>query len=78
MKPRVSIIIPTYNRSRFLCETVNSVLEQSVTDIRCNVNDDGSSDGTNDMVGEFCARDARVRSLVRSKQIKPHAFIIRA
>lgn len=63
MTPLVSIIIPAYNRARFLPETLDSVLGQSVTDIECIVVDDGSTDGTKDIVARFCARDPRVRYL---------------
>lgn len=61
--PLVSIIIPAYNRARFLPETLNSALGQSIADIECIVVDDGSTDGTKDIVASFCARDPRVRYL---------------
>lgn len=61
--PLVSIIIPAYNRARFLPETLNSALGQSVTDIECIVVDDGSTDNTKDIVANFCAHDHRVQYL---------------
>ena len=63
MMPRVSIIIPSFNRARFLPETLRSVLGQSVADLECIVVDDGSSDGTKELVAGFSARDSRVRYL---------------
>lgn len=63
MTPLVSIITPAYNRARFLPETLDSVLGQSVTDIECIVVDDGSTDGTKDIMMRYCARDPRVRYL---------------
>lgn len=63
MTPLVSIIIPAYNRARFLPETLDSVLVQSISDVECIVVDDGSTDGTKDIVERFCARDPRVRYL---------------
>lgn len=63
MKPKVTIIIPTYNRAKFLPETIVSVLAQSMADFECIVIDDGSSDGTQKLMEDICARDERVRYL---------------
>ena len=48
--PWVSIIIPTYNRRDFLREAIRSVLEQSFRDFELIVVDDGSDDGTREMI----------------------------
>lgn len=47
---RLSIIIPSYNTRRYLLDAVWSVLRQSVTDLEVVVVDDGSSDGSVDLV----------------------------
>jgi glycosyltransferase involved in cell wall biosynthesis len=60
--PLVSVIIASYNHVEFVGEAVNSVLRQSVSDLEVIVADDGSSDGTPDVVERI--RDDRVR-LVR-------------
>ncbi|HEY1372424.1 MAG TPA: glycosyltransferase family A protein [Candidatus Binatia bacterium] len=44
--PRVSVIIPAYNRKAMLCEAVDSVLAQNYRDFALFVVDDGSTDGT--------------------------------
>lgn len=48
--PRVSVLIPTYNRGELLLEAVRSVLAQTFADLEVIVADDGSTDGSVDAV----------------------------
>ena len=57
-RPRVSIIIPTYNRANFLGDAVASALGQDYQDIEVIVIDDGSTDETKDVLATF--RDRRL------------------
>ena len=50
MTPKVSICIPTYNRKDYLRETINSVFAQTYKDYEVVVVDDGSTDGTAEML----------------------------
>jgi glycosyltransferase involved in cell wall biosynthesis len=46
MNPKVSVIIPTYDREAKVQRAIESVLAQTVSDLEVIVVDDGSSDGT--------------------------------
>ncbi len=49
--PRISVIIPTYNRAALLCETLDSVFAQTFHDYEIIVVDDGSTDDTHARLG---------------------------
>ena len=46
----ISVIIPTYNREKFLPATIDSVLRQTYSDYEIIVVDDGSTDGTQEVI----------------------------
>ena len=59
--PRVSVIIPTYNRVNVLTRAIDSVLDQTVTDLEIIVVDDGSTDDTLSVLNSY--QDPRVRHI---------------
>jgi len=54
--PKVSVIIPTYNRLSMLKEAVDSVLTQDFEDFELIVVDDGSTDGTGEAIKRYGGR----------------------
>lgn len=48
--PVISVIIPTVNRKQWVCDAIDSVLKQSFKDYEIIVVDDGSTDGTSDLL----------------------------
>ena len=59
VKPRVSVIIPSYNHERYVQETIRSVLGQTYQDFEIVITDDCSSDRTVDEIKKF--DDIRIR-----------------
>lgn len=57
--PRVSVVIPTFNRLHVLPQAIDSVQQQTMSDLELLVVDDGSDDGTGDFVQSL--DDPRVR-----------------
>lgn len=65
--PKVSICIPTYNRSHFLTYAVNCVLNQTYDDFELIICDDASPDNTPQVVAAF--QDSRIRYIRHSQNI---------
>ena len=57
----VSVVMTVYNGQRFLAEAVESVLNQSLSEIELIVVDDGSTDSSPQILESYARRDARVR-----------------
>ncbi len=60
MAPRVSVCIPTYNYANFIPAAIESVLNQGFVDFELIVQDDCSSDNTEEVIAEFLS-DSRVK-----------------
>jgi len=74
---RVSVIIPTFNRASMVCEAIDSVLAQTVTDVEIIVVDDGSTDGTGEILSRRYEESIRYhyqenhgRSVARNRGIR--------
>lgn len=51
--PRVSVIIPTYNRAEIICETIENVFKQTYANLEVVVVDDGSKDDTRERLKPY-------------------------
>jgi glycosyltransferase involved in cell wall biosynthesis len=58
--PKVSVIIPAYNAERWLVQTIESVINQTFVDWELLIVDDGSNDGTAQIIQQFVTLDARI------------------
>jgi hypothetical protein len=66
--PRVSVVMTTYNRERYVDVAIQSVLEQSFTDFEFVIVDDGSTDGTAAIIRRHAASDARIHVITQANQ----------
>lgn len=57
--PLISVVISTFNRAKYLSDSISSVLAQSFEDFELILINDGSSDNTREIVSSFT--DARIR-----------------
>lgn len=59
MKPLVSVVLPVYNQEAHIANAVQSILDQTLIDFELIIINDGSSDGTADVLKSF--QDPRIR-----------------
>jgi len=67
--PKVSVLIPTYNYARYLPEAIESVLAQDFGDFELLASDDGSKDGSAEIIREYARRDPRVRGEIQERNL---------
>ena len=60
MRNLVSIITPSYNSERFIAECIESVIAQSYQNWEMIIVDDGSTDGSLEIIQQYVNRDYRV------------------
>lgn len=62
-RPKISIVIPTFNRAEYLRYTLETCVAQSYDKVEFIVQDDASTDCTFQVVDEFASADSRIRYL---------------
>lgn len=61
MAYKVSVIVPVYNGIKYLKECMDSILHQSLSEIEIVCVDDGSTDGTAELLDNYVVQDDRVK-----------------
>ena len=64
-KPKISVIIGTYNCKKFLKQAITSVLDQTFKDFEFIIIDDCSTDKTNQIIKSY--NDPRIRIIENEK-----------
>ena len=60
---RLSVIVPVYNVEQYLKRCVDSILNQTVTDLEIILVDDGSTDGSGAMCDAYAKKHTNIRVL---------------
>lgn len=67
-RPDVSVIVPVYNSENWLDDCLSSVLKQTGVSLEVICIDDGSTDGSASVLGQYAERDPRVTVLTQSNR----------
>ena len=63
--PKVSIIVPVYNVEKYLPKCLDSLLEQTFSDIEIICVNDGSTDGSGEILKLYAQRDSRIKIVTK-------------
>ncbi len=63
MQPTISIVLPTYNGSKFIRTSIDSCLQQTFTDFELIIVNDCSTDDTASILKEYALQDKRIKVL---------------
>lgn len=63
----VSIIMPSYNSSKYIAKTIDSIVSQFYTNWELLITDDCSTDNTCEIIKEYAAYDQRIKLFVMEK-----------
>jgi len=59
--PLISIVMPVWNGERYLAEAIQSILDQTFREFEFIILDDGSTDGTPEILTRYASGDSRIR-----------------
>lgn len=59
-KPKVTVLMPVYNGSLYISEAITSILTQTWDDFEFIILDDGSTDGTREIIRYYQNKDKRI------------------
>lgn len=62
IEDKVSVIMPSYNTGKIICESIDSILSQTYTNLELLISDDRSSDTeTIEILKDYASKDSRVK-----------------
>src|SRR5215831_5740741 len=71
--PRVSVAIASYNHAAYVSGAIDSVLAQTFQDFEIVITDDGSRDGTVEVLRSYAQENPRIRLFLNRYNYETHA-----
>ena len=66
---KLTIIVPVYNSELYLKKCLNSLLNQTLKDIEIICVNDGSTDGSLDILKSFAQKDSRIKIIDKKMKV---------
>ena len=66
--PKVSVIIPVYNTAPYLHEALSSITRQTLQELEIIIVNDGSTDGSGEIIREVAETDGRIKVFEQENQ----------
>ena len=60
INPKISVIVPVYNTKEYLGKCIDSIINQTYQNLEIILVDDGSTDGSGDIIDGYAKRDGRI------------------
>ncbi len=70
---KISVIIPVYNVEKYLCECLDSIVNQTLKDIEIICVNDGSTDNSLSILQEYASKDERIKIIDKENQGQGYA-----
>lgn len=65
--PKVSVLMPAYNSEKYVGAAIESILNQTFADFEFIIINDGSTDGTPEIINKYARADKRIRFIDNKK-----------
>lgn len=59
-KPLISVVVPVYNVAKYLKKSIESIVNQTYTNLEIILVDDGSKDESGDICEDYSLKDSRI------------------
>lgn len=61
MRELVSVVVPIYNVEKYICDCIESIINQTYIDLEIILSNDGSLDKCGEICEEYAAKDSRIK-----------------
>ena len=71
--PKISVIVPVYNGSDYICECLDSIVNQTLKDIEIICVNDGSTDNSLSILKKYASKDTRIKIIDKKNEGQGYA-----